>query len=236
MTISRPLPDRPDMASSAPARSRIAAGLLISIALHAAFMLALRRAPQASHDEAPDAARLTVRLLPPPVRLRPAPPLATPPAPLHAAAPATGPRRAPAPAPSTTTRVEAAPTQPDAPAAQPAQDPVAAPPPVPAADLMAAARHDAATFARELNKERPLRSTRQALLDRRFEDAFEAAHGWTGALPMKEVTRASDGNTRVYVLSTPLGKVCMFTRLEENPPPNSRRSPGERTYYGPCNR
>jgi hypothetical protein len=130
--------------------------------------------------------------------------------------------------------------QADAPAAQTLPDPLDATPSPPAADVMAAARRDAATFARELNKEasrdgHAFGNGRQAMLDRQFEEAYQAARRWNGALPMKEVTRASDGNTRVYVLSTLLGKVCMFTRIEE-PPPGVRMSPGERTRYGPCNR
>jgi hypothetical protein len=127
-----------------------------------------------------------------------------------------------------------------APSAAPLPDPLDPAPSPPAADVMAAARRDAATFARELNKEasrtgRAFGNGRQAMLDRRFEEAYQAARRWNGALPMKEVTRASDGNMRVYVLSTLLGKVCMFTRVEE-PPPGVRMSPGERTRYGPCDR
>lgn len=253
MTISRQVTPGPETGSPASStRSRIAAGLLLSAALHGALILALPHLRTAARDTAPDPVRLSVRLPAPaplPAAARPAqapaPRTRTMPVPAsgaRVAVPAPRPEPIPEPIPEplpvAPARTDTAAAGAAAPAGEPFPDPLAATPP-PAVDLMTAARQDAATFARELNKEenaagRAFGNSRQALLDRRFEDAYQAARRWNGALPVKEVTRASDGSTRVYMLSTPLGKVCMFTRLENRPLP--RQNPREKTWYGACNR
>lgn len=226
-----------------PANPRLAAGLLASVALHAALLLApsAPRTPAATpNTAAPLTLRLQLRLqnrrAPLPAAAAPVPSVAPQPSPKppRSAPPSSAPRAAAAPAPD-------ARTTDDAPEATLATPPAT----LAAADLMDAARHDAAQFARELgaaenkpaNKRasaQALGNTRQARLDRQFDAAFTAAHRWAGALPMREVTRASDGNMRVYVFETPFGKTCMFTRADPNPAPHA--SAAEQTYYGLCNR
>jgi hypothetical protein len=54
------------------------------------------------------------------------------------------------------------------------------------------------------------RSRVQQDLDRHFDAAHAAAGSWIRAAGIKDITRASDGATRIYRIETPLGAFCMI--------------------------
>ena len=220
-----------------PPRARLALGLLVSAALHVLW-LGLTHPPAVPRGApaAPALAPLTLTLSrPAPRRERPAvaglPASAPAPAPRvrqpeRAAQPAPVRRRhperiaepeRPSPSPSPSPSPEATPsTSAEAPPA-PAPAPDVAPARPGAADILAAARQDATTIARELNhapgSKTAFRSRAQEELDRRFDAAHAAGGSWFRSARVEEITTAADGNRRVYRIVTPLGAFC-------------------RTYYG----
>lgn len=82
------------------------------------------------------------------------------------------------------------------------------------AGIMDAARREAASVARGMNRapgaDADFRSRVQQDLDRHFEAAHAAAGSWTRAAGITDITRASDGATRIYRIETPLGAFCMI--------------------------
>ena len=80
------------------------------------------------------------------------------------------------------------------------------------ADILAAARREAAAIARELNHApgatQRFRSQMQENLDRQFEAAHAAGGSWFRSARIEEITTAGDGNTRVFRIVTPLGSFC----------------------------
>jgi hypothetical protein len=81
------------------------------------------------------------------------------------------------------------------------------------AGIMEAARREAASVARGMNRapgaDADFRSRVQQDLDRHFDAAHAAAGSWTRAAGITDITRASDGATRIYRIETPLGAFCM---------------------------
>jgi len=81
------------------------------------------------------------------------------------------------------------------------------------AGIMEAARREAASIARGMNRapgaDADFRSRVQQDLDRHFDAAHAAAGSWTRAAGITDITRASDGATRIYRIVTPLGTFCM---------------------------
>ena len=81
------------------------------------------------------------------------------------------------------------------------------------AGIMEAARREAASVALRMNRapgaDADFRSRVQQDLDRHFDAAHAAAGSWTRAAGITDITRASDGATRIYRIETPLGAFCM---------------------------
>lgn len=81
-----------------------------------------------------------------------------------------------------------------------------------AADIMAAARREAVATAHALNQApgagRAFRSAATEELDRQFDAAHAAGGSWFRSARVEEITRASDGNARVYRIVTPFGAFC----------------------------
>jgi len=216
---------------------RLALGLLVSATLHVLWLgLAHPPAVPRLAPTVPAAEPLSLTLSRPPARSErsagAAPTLSAPAAAPRAQQPALPARPAPVQRPqparravpaSTSPAPEATPSTPSdapsAPAPQPAPDPGpdAAPARPGAADILAAARHDAAAIARDLNhapgSKTEFRSRAQEELDRRFDAAHAAGGSWFRSARVEEITTAADGNRRVYRIVTPFGAFC-------------------RTYYG----
>lgn len=227
---------------------RLALGLLVSATLHVLWLglahaPALPRLPAAT----PAAEPLTLTLSRPAVRSeRPA--AAAPSAPVPAAAaraqqpaqPAPRARPAPvrppqpvraaepsfrAPVPEATPPASSETLPAPAPAPAPSAAPDAAPARPGAADILAAARHDATTIARELNHapgaRTAFRSRAQDELDRRFDAAHAAGGSWFRSARVEEITTAADGNRRVYRIVTPLGAFCRTYYADGSRPMNT---------------
>ena len=236
--------DRPHMhyphpqstaASGTDAGGRLAIGLLASALVHVLWLgLAHPPALQPLTSRTAEGTRLALTLA------RPAPALPRPSigAPI-AAPPRTAAARRRTQAPGTAARAQPTPaadpaypaaSRETAPASQPTSTSApettgttgttgttAQAPQLSGADLLAAARQDAAAIARELNhapgSKTEFRSQAQEELDRRFDAAHAAGGAWFRAARVEEITTAADGNRRVYRIVTPLGAFC-------------------RTYYG----
>lgn len=92
-------------------------------------------------------------------------------------------------------------------------------------DIWASARREAAKIAREINQssgeKSNFRSRTQENIDRQFEAAHAAGGAWFRSARIEEITRASDGNTRVYRIVTPLGAFCRTYPANGSQPMNT---------------
>ena len=227
-------------------RRRLALGLLVSATLHVLWLglahapalprlpaatpaaepltLTLSRPavrserPAAAAPSAPAVAARAQQPAQPAPRARPAP--VRPPQPVRAAEPSF---RAPVPEATPPASSETLPAPASAPA--PSAAPDAAPARPGAADILAAARHDATTIARELNHapgtRTEFRSRAQEELDRRFDAAHAAGGSWFRSARVEEITTAADGNRRVYRIVTPLGAFCRTYYADGSRPMNT---------------
>lgn len=92
-------------------------------------------------------------------------------------------------------------------------------------EILAAARREAASMAREMNQSSGRRadfhSKAQENIDRQFEAAHAAGGAWFRSARVEEITTASDGNARVYRIVTPFGAFCRTYPANGGPPMNT---------------
>lgn len=202
------------LSSEAGPRRRLALGVLASALLHCLLFDVSPRLPAWRALPAPSGSEGTafsVRLIP----QRPAPVLDLPSesrAAEKVGAAKVGRQRTHQPAPrqdAAATAIDGAPPSPEA-APAPIEPAVAQ---TSVAGIMEAARREAASVARGMNRapgaDADFRSKVQQDLDRRFDAAHAAAGSWNRAAGITDITRASDGATRIYRIETPLGAFCM---------------------------
>jgi hypothetical protein len=205
------------LSSAAGPHRRLALGVLASAVLHCLLFGVSLRLPSWRALPAPSGSEGTafsVRLIP----RRPAPVLVLPSesrAAEKVGAATAGRRRTHQPAPrkdaaAAATAIAEAPSPEAAPASVPIESAAAQ---TSVAGIMEAARREAASVARGMNRapgaDADFRSRVQQDLDRHFDAAHAAAGSWTRAAGIKDITRASDGATRIYRIETPLGAFCM---------------------------
>jgi hypothetical protein len=198
--------------------ARLLLGVLVSAVLHCLLLGVAQRWPAWRALPAPpadDRAAFSLRLIRPSPKTTPAPVRILPPDSHAASTPPAGTvgrQRAPQPAARQDAALIAeAPPSPEAAAVPATIEAGAAPGSV--AGIMEAARREAASLARGMNRapgaDADFRSRVQQDLDRHFDAAHDAAGSWTRAAGITDITRASDGATRIYRIATPLGAFCM---------------------------
>lgn len=79
-------------------------------------------------------------------------------------------------------------------------------------DILASAKREAAKIARDMpqspREKSDFRSKTQENIDRQFEAAHAAGGAWFRSARIEEITKASDGNARIYRIVTPFGAFC----------------------------